>query len=217
MAEEEILTEQAPAPKKKPSGGFTVVHLILIAIVTAAVVAVGFFMISGSLNKATNALGDEIQKATANSYGRDVMADFTTLKECDDDGETIMPLSDKPLIVNMADGQHYLSIGISVCVSGGMTDDEFAKKKAVLLHVANEFLSQYSYSDIFPGVAEKEEAATPAASSVEMDISELGFEDNPDQSFALKKDQMRGGLLKAFAERNIRFVEEIYFTEFLVQ
>lgn len=217
MAEEEILTEQAPAPQKKQGGGFSFVHLIFIAIVTAIVVAIGFVLVSGTFKSTTSELEQQLEKATRNQYGKGVMQDFTTLKDCEAEGGMIMPLSEDPLIVNLADGQHYLSVGISVCVSEDVNEQQFQQKKPVLLHVANEFLSQYNYSDIFPTAAGEEPAPEPAATTEEMDLENFGFEEEPNQSFSLKKDQMRGGLLKAMAERNIRFVEELYFTEFLVQ
>lgn len=220
MADEEILEESAPAPKKRGGGGgFSIIHVAVILVITIGC-AVGIIL---KLSGNNAALEKKLDKATTEiidaSRGGGTLQELQRLEPCiegEKSNSRIYPLSGTPIIINLADGEHYLSAEFSVCMDeekdGKPVEEEnfTLKYKDVILHVLNEILSTKSYSDFFPAGAEEE--AAPA----EDEISE--FEDQGSNSFVKSKDELRRDIIQALGNRAPQVpIKDIYIKSFLVQ
>ena len=134
------------------------------------------------------------------------------MEPCDDEHIIEVVAAKDPLIVNLADGEHYLSLTFAVCITSKMTKEQFTPKIPLVLHVANELLSTYTKDDFFKGAA----AAKPKSTTTEGEL-DLGGMDEQDTSFVGEKDRVRGELVRAYAERDMDYIKDVYFTSFLVQ
>ncbi len=210
MAEEEILQEAAPPAKKKDGGGFSFVHLIIIAVIMIVVTALSVLMIQSKFGSGTQEVLTEIGKINTGTYGESfVQGERTPLRDCAVIAD-LAPQKD-PLIVNLADGESYLSVSIAVCIDEDYTVETFEAKKAMVLYAANQYLSTLSRDDIFPV------AGNAAAAQGEEEVGFGELFDEESSSFSLQMDKIRGELLTVISGYNIRFIKDLYFTSFLVQ
>lgn len=212
MAEEEVLEETAAPPKKSSGGGFSVVHLIVIVVVVIVAAVAVIMATGGKIAGMETKLGEQVEviKSVIESNNPDPynLPDFN----CPEDG-AIVPLSDKALIVSLSDGQHYLSLGISVCLKPGVDEEKFAPRKALLLHLVNDYFSKFSKEDFFGG-------SQVAPSGDGENLLEEFERDVAGAPFVNKRDESRKGLLQEINRRfsvENKIVEDILITEFLIQ
>ncbi|HOX29474.1 MAG TPA: flagellar basal body-associated FliL family protein, partial [bacterium] len=192
MPEEEILQEIAEPKKKREGGGLTFVHLIIMAVVIIVITAAGTFMVQKSLSTVGNTLTQNVNDIRDRVRGDSILSGRKQLEEC----KLILPLKEEPMIINLADGDHYLSIGISVCLDD---DTEPGKKafediKPKIIYACTEFLSTLTKADLFPGVS----AAKPSGtmSEDELALAQMDQEKSA-PSFSKRMDEVRGSLLLA--------------------
>jgi hypothetical protein len=218
MAEEEILQQAAPAKKKKIGGGgisFTQVIIIAVALIVLTAVFVTI------VNKKVGVVGEDVSgkilqlKESQDTSNIINVRDRNAFRDC----SSIVKLQDKPLLVNMADGQHYLSTEISICLDPNFkaegkakVEDVFSENKDKVLYACNEYLSTLSYSTMFQTVTSPAPAAAAANGELSLDNASEGTPD-----FSRRMDQVRGELLKVLQKRGLKFVADVYFTSFLVQ
>jgi len=209
MAEEEVLEEAAPPPPQKKGGGFSIGHFIGLVVVIVLVGVVVYLLIAGQLGKTTDDIENQIRNIPTTGDYR--TSDASPLETCASDDLYVVPLTEQePFIVMLADGDHYLSIGISLCVRAKAGDlTQFQKQKDVVKHIINEHFSTYSYSDFFPTAGE--EAMDTGTDDI------YGEETSDKKYFLMKKDEVRVELLRSLKGRGLKFVEDVYFTEFLIQ
>ena len=220
MAEEEILQQAAPAKKKKGGGGGGVsfVQVIVIAVVLIILTAISTMVIKGMLGTGMEGLTKEVKAVGDQKYSGDVInvKDRIPFTEC----SSIAKLQERPLIVNLADGVHYLSTEISVCLNADYkaegkkkVEDVFMENKEKVLYTCNEYLSTLTMATLFPG------GGAPVAKKVETGPGELSLEGdtNTAPDFSRRMDQVRGELLRVLQKRGLTFVKDVYFTSFLVQ
>ncbi|HOC91674.1 MAG TPA: flagellar basal body-associated FliL family protein [bacterium] len=217
MAEEEILTEAAPPSKKSSGGGFSIVHLAIIAVLLIIGTAATVLLIQRSVGNINKEVSSQIGKIRQQNETGRIAAGSVKMEDCSLTAQ--LASMEKPLIINMADGQSYMSVGITVCLAtdpkeaaknGAALMAEFDAKKDMVVYVCNEYLSRLTKGDLFP--------AAGGASNVAPndDLAAIGFDDEP-QDFSRRMDSIRGELLQMFQQRQIWFVKDLYFTSFLVQ
>jgi len=220
MAEEEILQQAAPAPKKGTGGGFSFVHLIILAVVLIILTAISTMVIKGMIAGKFTGLAEDVKRVGDQKYSSDIIGvkDRIPFSEC----AAIVKLQEnKPLIVNMADGKHYLSTDISICLNKDYkpegkkkVEDLFIEERDKVLYTCNEFLSTLTMESLFPsGVAPS------GITKTESGLGELTLEGTTEVTpdFSRRMDQVRGELLKVIQKRGLEFVKDVYFTSFLVQ
>jgi len=213
MPEEEILQEAAPAKKKKEGGGISFMLFVVIAIVLIVITAAGTMLVKTQIAGVGNTLAQKFDKNIKVSYAEGMTKGRKPIEEC----KNIVSVSSRkdPMIINLADGTHYLSVGISVCVPETFTAEEFTAKLPVLEYVCNEFLSTLTYASLFPAGGAQAKAKPAEEGFGDMALEEEG--NAGPKGFSMRMDEVRGDLLKMFSERKVDFVEDVYFTSFLVQ
>ncbi|MEW6202397.1 MAG: hypothetical protein AB1546_10495, partial [bacterium] len=191
MAEEEILQE-APVQKVKDKGeGIKLIHLILIGVVLIIITAASTMYLSRFMSKFFGSVDEEITKLRVSQLGDQARREGkTTIGEC----ESVKKLTEKPIIVNMADGEHFISTSIAVCIDPKkVEDEEFEMRVPQMLHVINDSLSRIRKDDLF-------KATEVTAEDMEM-AKELGLEETAEASeggavFAKNLNQYRGELIQ---------------------
>jgi flagellar basal body-associated protein FliL len=222
MAEEEILQQPAPTAKKKGGGGGGVsfVQVIIICVVLVVVTVICMTFVKNGLTGSLGGLTTEVKKIGENQNNEKMLGpDRNPFADC----SSIVKLQDKPLIVNLADGQHYLSTDVSICLDKDYkpegklkVEDVFIANQAKVIYACNEYLSTLTMAELFPGGA----GAPAAATKVQGANGELTLEGETSTapSFSKQMDVERGKLIKVLRqERGLTFVADVYFTSFLVQ
>lgn len=219
MAEEEILRETAPASKKKDVGGFSFMHIIIIAVVLIVITAVSSMWLQSKFGSSVTTLSKQLGDIKTDQQV-DWMKDRPALAEC----KNIVAIStpDKPMIINLADGTHYLSVGISLCIPDELRAEEFELKKSIVQYACLEYFQTLTWNDLFPKLpstatgAEVKEKLAEGQGGGGLDTFSLeSGGTNPDLS--RRMDQIRSGLAKTIRERDIKIVKDVWFTQFLVQ
>lgn len=219
MAEEEILRETAPASKKKDVGGFSFMHIIIIAVVLIVITAASTMLI----NKGITGVGSDLKEKIGHletDQQVDWMKDRPALAECNNIVAISTP--DKPMIVNLADGTHYLSVGISLCIPDEVKAEEFELKKSIVQYACLEYFQTLTWNDLFPKLpstasgAEVKEKLAEGQGGGGLDAFSLES-GGTNQDLSRRMDQIRSGLAKTIRERDIKIVKDVWFTQFLVQ
>jgi hypothetical protein len=192
--------------------------VVVISVVLIILTVISTMVIKGKLATGIEGLAKDVKAVGDQKYSGDVISvkDRIPFTEC----ASIAKLQDRPLLVNLADGKHYLSTEISIClnedykpVGKEKVEDVFMEKKDKVLYTCNEYLSTLTMATLFP------EGGAPAATKVETGPGELSLEGDtgtaPD--FSRRMDQIRGELLRVIQKRGLTFVKDVYFTSFLVQ
>jgi len=211
MAEEEVLQE-APEPKRKEKeGGIKLIHLVVIGVVLIIATAASTMLLRGIMDKFFGSMDEEMTKLRISQLGDQARREGkVSIGEC----ENVKILTKDPIIVNMADGEHFISTSIAVCVEAKkVTDEEFEMRVPQMLHVINDSLSRIRKDDLF-------KATEVTAEDMEM-AKELGLEETAEASesgavYAKNLNRYRGELLKDLS-RNFQYVKDVYFESFLVQ
>lgn len=219
MAEEEILRETAPASKKKDVGGFSFMHIIIIAVVLIVITAASTMLI----NRGITGVGSDLNKKIGDlrtDQQVDWMKDRPALAECGNIVAISTP--DKPMIINLADGTHYLSVGISLCIPDELKAEEFELKKSIVQYACLEYFQTLTWNDLFPKLpstatgAEVKEKLAEGQGGGGLDAFSLES-GGTNQDLSRRMDQIRSGLAKTIRERDIKIVKDVWFTQFLVQ
>ena len=221
MAEEEILQQAAPAKKKSAGGGFSFVHIVIIVVVLGVVMIAGMMFLDKSLSGNLGTIGRDVKDSKSNMYVQGVVKVPYRIKF--KDCKIIMPLTDQPMIVNLADGTSYLSAKISVCLDKDFkpedyksmgdyktVEDAFTANKDKVLYACNEYLSTLTKAQLFPAGGG---AVKPAEGEGGFNLSDTG--EAP--SFSKRMDETRGQLLDTIQKRGLNFIADVYFTAFVVQ
>jgi hypothetical protein len=218
MAEEEILQQAAPPTKKKiGGGGISFAQVIIIAVALIVLTAVFVTVV----NKKIGGVGEEVNGKIQQLKNSQDVNNIININERNKfaDCSSMVRLQDKPLIVNLSDGQHFLSTEISVCLDPDYkpegkekVEDVFNNNKDKVLYACNEYLSTLSYTSLF------QTGMTPAT-KVETGGGGLSLEGETSTTpdFSRRMDQVRGELLKVLEKRGLNYVKDVYFTSFLVQ
>ncbi|MFH1539891.1 MAG: flagellar basal body-associated FliL family protein [bacterium] len=207
MAEEEVLDEKPVAAKKEKGGGVTLGQLVLIGVILIVVTALSTVFVTGTFNKKFGSVSDTIKGVQTSIMGqRAQMEDRPTVKACDQ----VYRLTEDPMIINMADGEHYISTEIAVCVDPGeISESDFQMRIPQIRHVVNDSLSRIRKDDLFGTSISKEQ---------EDEMAALGLEATGDGSDAYVKNlnRYRGKLLQDLAN-NFTWISDLYFESFLIQ
>ncbi len=238
MADEEILQESAEAPKKKDGGGFSFIHIIIICAAVIVVTAGSTMFVLGKIKSISTDV-DERVKHTINSAVNENTSqfakDYNKISLCEKETEKLVDFED--LVVNLADGDHYLSIKGSICIDeekmnagkpkkkekaegghgGGGGGDEFKHQLTIIRYITNEFFSRYTKADLFP--ASPEATAAPTATTEEDQYKDeyAQGEGGGQPSFPKQLDRFRVEFKRYLDERGVNYVEDVYFKEFLIQ
>jgi flagellar basal body-associated protein FliL len=196
MAEEEVLQEPQ-APKRKEKGDKTSMHLIVIVALLAIVIVLSVVMLS-KLGKIFG--GPEATPPLLT--GNVKMAACQEMKPGGD--EEIRDLAKDPIIVNLADGNSFVSAKISLCLDKKKFEGEevFPAHVPQFMNIVNDTLSGYTYADFFPAgkKAAADTAGTPGTDKYNQKVEQIR------QELSQK--------LRAFTNMGIK---EAYFQSFVVQ
>ena len=210
MAEEEVLQEGQAQKRKEKGEGIKLIHLVVIGVILIVITALCTMFMMKSIGKFFGTVDVGMTKLITGQLAAQARTEGkVTLGECED----VRKITKDPIIVNMADGEHYISTSIAVCVEKGKikTEEEFTMRIPQMLFIINDTLSRIRKDDLFTPEKPSEEEAAMA--------KELGEE--PAQAegnvvFAKNLNRYRGELL-ADLSRNFPFIKDVYFESFLVQ
>lgn len=211
MAEEEVLDETPVAAKKVKSGGITLGQLISIGVILIFVTVAATLFLTGRLSNFFGSVNDRLTQYEVSRQGLEAqMKGMTKVNPCNKKNQMVYSLSEDPMIINMADGEHYISTEMAVCVDGReVTEDEFTKRIPQIRHVVNDSLSRISKDDLFGSGATEEEMAEMAALG-------LPGQGESGDAFAKNLNNYRGELLPQLSG-NFPWIIDVYFTSFLIQ
>lgn len=207
MAEEEVLDEKPVAAKKQKGGGVTFGQLVGIGVILILVSVLGTLLVFRGVSGIQKMFSSEITGIKTDILGQQqIMGDRPTVKFC----EQVYRLTEDPMIINMADGEHYISTEIAVCVDPKrIREEEFEMRIPQIRHIINDSLSRVRKDDLFG----------PGATQEDVDMAvELGIESPTEgaQTFAKNLNRYRGQLMKDLAA-NFPWLVDLYFESFLIQ
>ncbi|MFA6448749.1 MAG: flagellar basal body-associated FliL family protein, partial [bacterium] len=197
-------------------GGISFAQVAIISVVLIILTAIGTMVTKNMIGENMGKLSGQINNVENSKYTSTIInvPDRIPFKEC----AALVRLQDKALLVNLADGKHYLSAEISICLDPNYKpegkekiEDVFTEQRDKVLYACNEYLSTLTMSSLFQtGVS----APAPANTTGELSLEDTS---NVTPDFSKRMDQVRGELLKVLQKRGLTFIADVYFTSFLVQ
>jgi len=151
MADEEILEEAAPAKKKKKEGGgFSFVYILIMLLLMVATAVVVNMIVQSKMKSMNDTVKTGVSDITRIAQ-TGVLKDVPPPQPCivgEKSVNSIHQIStpEKPMIIALADGESYLSLGISICLGPdgkkAIEADAFnAQYRDIILHVVNEVMA----------------------------------------------------------------------------
>lgn len=213
MAEEEVLDETPVAAgkgKKDGGGGVKLMHLIIIGVLLIIVTAASTMFLSKSVTGLLGPVDEQIEKMRTQIQGEQARNEGkVSVGEC----ETVYRLTPEgeQIIVNMADGKHYISTELAVCVDGKkITEEDFEMRIPQIRHVVNDSLSRITHDDLFSAKGSIEDAKEADELGIPAEITQ------GNATFAKNLNFYRGELITDLG-RNFPWLRDIYIISFLVQ